>query len=417
MLKKSRIFILWTLIFLPSLIFFLQDSARTQYFQLGKITGLISISALVFTLILGCRSYWLDRYFGSLSASYRIHHQVGMVALIFLFPHILGVLQPLLVVDRQLAWEFLVDFKDPVILSGWSALVILILGLVFSHWKKMKRGTWIWLHRILILCFPVSLIHFYFATTQFGMSEILTLIYSLLALLVLLLHYFYPKPLRQIFQYKVLSVKNKGADTVEIFLEPAKEKIKFFPGQFAYLSIKCTEGCGVSHEFHPFTLDSNPDNQIISIAVKALGDDSSKLQHVLPESEAILEGPYGNLFESLEPDRPQLWIAGGIGITPFLSYLRHHKKNNKGKLNIFIIILIKKLEENIFAEDFTNVHGVQTLVHSDEQEGFPCLNQLLPEDWKERVIVISGTTAMVKAFKKNLSKLGAKNIRTEEFEF
>lgn len=276
---------------------------------------------------------------------------------------------------------------------------------------------WLWLHRVLILSFPVSLVHFWIGTTRIDGAEVLAFSYSAVAIVVLLLHFFYPLPLRQTSLYKIKGTKTLGNNTVEISMTPENGEIVFSPGQFVYLSVDCTQGCGVSHEFHPYTLDSDPLDQEVRVAVKALGDDSSKLLHIRPGNRATLEGPYGSLFKKLDPTRPQLWIAGGIGITPFISYLRHWRKNMDAHQNVYLILLLKKSEENIFSAEYSSLQGLQAAVHVDEHDGSANLKDLLPQDWRGRNIVISGGSKMVKAFKKELYGMGARQIRTEEFDF
>jgi predicted ferric reductase len=59
----------------------------------------------------------------------------------------------------------------------------------------------------------------------------------------------------------------------------------------------------------------------LSIGVKALGDCTRKIQSIEPGVMARVHGAFGN-FLAERPASPQLWIAGGIGITPFLGQLR-----------------------------------------------------------------------------------------------
>jgi len=57
-------------------------------------------------------------------------------------------------------------------------------------------------------------------------------------------------------------------------------------------------------------------------AIKALGDETSQLLDVVrPGMPAVIGGPFGRFSHEKGTSR-QLWIAGGIGVTPFLSWLR-----------------------------------------------------------------------------------------------
>jgi predicted ferric reductase len=60
---------------------------------------------------------------------------------------------------------------------------------------------------------------------------------------------------------------------------------------------------------------------VIRVAVKALGDCTRRIQSIQPGAAARVLGAYGN-FLAGPPSAAQLWVAGGIGITPFLALLR-----------------------------------------------------------------------------------------------
>jgi len=59
----------------------------------------------------------------------------------------------------------------------------------------------------------------------------------------------------------------------------------------------------------------------IRVGVKALGDCTRRIQSVEPGVLARVHGAFGT-FLAERPAAPQLWLAGGIGITPFLALLR-----------------------------------------------------------------------------------------------
>ena len=73
---------------------------------------------------------------------------------------------------------------------------------------------------------------------------------------------------------------------------------------------------------HPFTLSSAPSEGRVRITVKALGDYTSRLEEIVQVGMPAVIGPPHGHFDRHRGTARQVWIAGGIGITPFLSWLR-----------------------------------------------------------------------------------------------
>lgn len=76
---------------------------------------------------------------------------------------------------------------------------------------------------------------------------------------------------------------------------------------------------------HPITIASawNPPDGCLTLAIKALGDFTGSLQGRLAVGQpVVLEGPYGGFTFDAPAGGGQVWIAGGIGITPFIARLR-----------------------------------------------------------------------------------------------
>lgn len=77
----------------------------------------------------------------------------------------------------------------------------------------------------------------------------------------------------------------------------------------------------VSREAHPFTVCGIGQEGKYCISVKALGDATQALQDLVPGVRATVQGGFDG-FLADQATTPQLWVAGGIGITPFLAALR-----------------------------------------------------------------------------------------------
>lgn len=104
---------------------------------------------------------------------------------------------------------------------------------------------------------------------------------------------------------------------MKVSLSPERDRVPFIPGQFCFFSFR---DASLSREAHPYTICSAPEQDPITITVKALGDYTNQLYKELrPGVPALLEGPYGR-FDYRKHAYPQIWIAGGVGIAPFISW-------------------------------------------------------------------------------------------------
>lgn len=90
-------------------------------------------------------------------------------------------------------------------------------------------------------------------------------------------------------------------------------------GQFAFAMSNADEGA------HPYTIASawNPDDPQVTFVVKELGDHTRRLRDTLAVGQAVtVEGPYG-CFTFDDECPHQIWVGGGIGITPFIARMQH----------------------------------------------------------------------------------------------
>ena len=117
----------------------------------------------------------------------------------------------------------------------------------------------------------------------------------------------------------ITGVRSLASKTVEITLEPTDDKPvrKGLPGQYV-----CLSAPGVVNGPHPFMEISAPGRDILQIAVKVSGIDTRVLRETVGVGMKVhVRGPYGDLDLRRATPR-QVWIAAGIGITPFISWLR-----------------------------------------------------------------------------------------------
>jgi len=120
------------------------------------------------------------------------------------------------------------------------------------------------------------------------------------------------------YDYTVKAVRRLGERTAEIDLDPAGERLAFRPGQFVMVTF-----AGVAAgQRHPFSISSGAADRELDVTVKASGDYTDELVESLHRGDAArVVGPFGG-FDYRDGGRRQIWIAGGIGVTPFISWIR-----------------------------------------------------------------------------------------------
>jgi predicted ferric reductase len=120
------------------------------------------------------------------------------------------------------------------------------------------------------------------------------------------------------YDYTVAEARRPNDQTLEVSLEPTREPLSFVPGQFVFLAF----GGPRNWQRHPFSIASGPSDRQLEVAIKAAGDYTRDLHRTLrPGTPAKVAGPFGG-FDYRDGGHDQIWIAGGIGITPFMSWIR-----------------------------------------------------------------------------------------------
>ncbi len=91
-------------------------------------------------------------------------------------------------------------------------------------------------------------------------------------------------------------------------------------GQHVTLGIK---GAAINREYSAY---SSPDDSYLEFLIKAYPDSETAhlLQQAEPGTEVDLAGPYGkfSIPDNLAPDTPIVFIASGVGIAPFNSFIK-----------------------------------------------------------------------------------------------
>lgn len=381
----------------------------------GIVLGWAGCGLLLASLLLMLREPRLALWLGGLERMYRYHHRAGMAAYVSLLAHPLFLAAAAWPDNRLLAWQTLSPFNQgwPVWL-GWLSLLLLMVGLALTFEQRIAYRIWRWLHLSLGLAVLFGLLHL----VLLGIDEP---VWPILALSTAFLGW---RILREDLGLAALPYMVKTAipvadNMVEITLQPLLDRLAVAPGQFvlvAFFAGPTFKGCG---EFHPFTVSALGADGRIAIGVKALGDCTRKIQSIEPGVMARVHGAFGNFLADC-PSLPQLWIAGGIGITPFLARLRAGTLNQQ----TLLVYLYRTAGDAAFVEE------IRGLAAHDPKLSFraiatgdaaPDPQVVLPDAASLATCdcYLCGPPGMVSALRLALKARGirARHIHFENFEF
>jgi len=300
--------------------FFDLNSTMTSF---GQITGLLGMILFSLNLIISNRSRFFDHFFSGIHHFYDTHKWLGSLAFSLLLFHPLFLAVKYLGLSVYDAAMFLLPGginTNTAITLGSVALLGMILLLSLTLYFKIRYHIWRFSHKFMVAVFIVAIMHVLLISSDVSRDLFLRYYILLFAFWGLafgsyraFFRFFFNKD----YSFRVKEVILLNGNVVEIELAPEKGAIKFEPGQFIFVRFVAP---ATSSEPHPFSIASAESSDHLKIVVKALGDFTGDLDKIKPGMLAKIEGPFGKFYAPA--GRKEIWIAGGVGITPFLSMAR-----------------------------------------------------------------------------------------------
>jgi predicted ferric reductase len=276
---------------------------------IGEVLASWVLTVLALNLLMTTRAKWIERIFGGLDKMYTIHRRAAFIAVALLIVHFV-------IVPKS------VEFHAGKPL-GIVAIVLILIGVILSAAPPLKRKIpyhrWLPMHRLMGLFFAVGVTHAFLAPTLLSELVFIRAYLSVVATVAVgawLYRAFFCRLINRPLPCVVDQVQDKGTGTLEVLLKSCGKPLDYRPGQFAFVTFP-TSG---SKEAHPFTISNGPSSTDLRFTIKALGDYTSTLANRLEVGQsATVDGPFGHFTSHDIQGKRQLWIAGGIGITPFLA--------------------------------------------------------------------------------------------------
>jgi predicted ferric reductase len=301
--------------------------------SVGMALGAASIAAMGIALVLSARPTWIETLFGGLDRMYRVHKCLGVAALVLMVGH--DAIEPDL--DKMVHETWLGKLAQYIGELAFNGFIVLILISWFKRIPftrlELPWPIWKFTHRLTGVLFAGAALHQLLVDKPGGLDAWLGIYLNLLSLAGIAA-WLFTQLIAQRWRgqtFTLESIKTRGAVT-EIALRPEERGLKWQAGQFAFVS---APEAGM-REPHPFTIANAPNSEGRMIfCIKGLGRWTRVLPARLKLGQRVrVEGPYGRFLLHTRTPR-QVWIAGGVGITPFLAWAEALRADDTQEIALF----------------------------------------------------------------------------------
>ncbi len=325
--------LLWALFVMPDVI----ASAKGPWDWRRALiiaSGILALWWMSAGMVLAARLPRVEQFFGGLDRLYRLHKHVGIGAGVIVLTHWMLEWLPKNLAKAGLIArpargprppkgpeDFWIDIaKDVGEWAGYILLALVVIALV----RRIPYRYFRWVHKLFPLVFIAGAFHgLMLMPAAFWLQPLgwLTAFMATLGVVPAVMALTGRIGARRRVEATIEAVTRHPDGVLEIACRPAAA----WPGHQSGQCVLADFG-PVGEGAHPFTIASawNPADGRLTLAIKALGDYTRRLPERVAAGQTIrLEGPYGGFtFDAARGEASQVWVAGGIGVTPFMARLR-----------------------------------------------------------------------------------------------
>ena len=396
------------------------DPLSSWELYVSSVFGYLGVTMLLWMYILGNKSV-IGLFFRDLAPLLKIHSWLGKYGLVLILLH------PLLITlsyGESLLYMFVphigTAFERHVTLGRIAFLVLIVIWITSALLRgKIKYRPWKYIHFLTYIALPFSLLHIPLIGTQLLAHPALKIYYFALVVAYTIFTFIRLSSLFNLdkARYRIERSEPIGDSTFLITLQPTQEHIRPpQPGQYIYVKL------GFVSEDHPFSVVSYDESSgSITLAYRTYGQFTTLLSKMKPGTEVFVGGSFGSFTHEFSgSSSPAVFIAGGIGITPFMSHLLGGNAarsqlvyaNRSQSSSLFLEPLRQRLGSRM-VELYSNEAGIVPR-YVDES----ALSQL-STDPQRAMFYLCGPAGMIKSARKALLNLGVpkRHIIAEEFMF
>lgn len=327
---------------------------------LVPLTGILAITFMAVGVLLAARPVQVEAALGGLDKFYRLHKWLGIAAVIMAVLHWLVEKAPKWLVElgwlaprqrksgasvEQRPFANLRDLASD--LGEWAFYLLLVLA-VLALWRRFPYHLFFKTHRLMAPLLLVLTFHAIVLTpASYWSAPIGWLMIAVLAVAAVAagLSIFGRIGKAHRFAGEVTDFHvHAGNSVLDVGVKLTTAWPGHDAGQFAFLAFDDAE------QAHPFTISSGWANTgRLAFSIKGVGDYTRLLPTIISVGQAVtVEGPYGR-FDFASAGGAQLWIAGGVGITPFIARMEALAMSGQ-RDEIDLVYSTRALDDGFMAE-------------------------------------------------------------------
>lgn len=297
-------------------------------------------------------------------------------------------------------------------------MLYILVGISLIRWFPYR--IWRLTHKLLGIPFAFASLHFFTAEKPYANGSVwgwwfgAFMVAGLAAYVVRVL-------IRDVavpgIGYKVISaVQTNTTTTIE--LEPTGKPLDYHAGQFAFIKIQAPG----MREPHAFTIASSPQSGRLRFVIRELGDWSHRLRELdLVGLTVRVEGPYGQFAPTRSAAEQTVWVAGGVGITPFLAALDGLEPvPEANRPHLFYAVRSRGGASAIETLEAAEADGLLTLTVCESGVGDRLTKErfrsAFPDGLAGAHAAMCGPAGLVSSLADVARSLGARDVEVEDFD-
>jgi len=223
------------------------------------------------------------------------------------------------------------------------------------------------------------------------------------------------------YRSKVVRLEQPVSNVFVVTCESMEKRFKFKPGQFLHLSLDPFDPSQAWPDSRCFSIQTPPENDHLKLTYSVKGKFTTRMAAELGEGKEIcLKMAYGDLLQKQHDKRGCVFIAGGTGITPYLSLFT--SKLFAQYENPKLYFGVRDISYHIYGADFKTAEQInpslETTIFNQDVDGVVDIEKIFSENGVEPHYFISGPPDMIRNFKATLlaKQVTEENIRTDDWE-